>query len=319
MENIIREVCLKHSKKIPGRRNELKNIDKRIIKKLYENSFHNIIEIMNKINEKDNDIKNFLKFNKLENGKILNEKLLNESKEQASLLLNKIELGIYEIEKSTHLKNEFIMHLLRKQYIKNNELQKINFITNSGLSFFLKDLSDAINEENNKIDDKEKIILLESEVQKLRSSLILLESEKSDFEEENEMLKEKYEAEALIDVFKSMNSEEYDYLLDNFLKNNLMLKTLKKEGFVIPVEVESMVISQKVFMKFLKKNQIREIEKIGKELELMVEESNAYNYSGSEFLEKEKKNVIIETSGWKLGDKIISQPKVKEVINDEQK
>lgn len=103
------------------------------------------------------------------------------------------------------------------------------------------------------------------------------------------------------------------------MKNNQMLKILKKDGFIIPVEVESMVISQKVFMKFLKKNQIKEIQKIGKNLELTVEESNSYNYRGSEFLEEEIKNVITETSGWKIGDIVISQPKVKEVINDEQK
>ncbi|MGB6129558.1 MAG: hypothetical protein WBG30_12465 [Psychrilyobacter sp.] len=319
MEYIIKKVCLKHMKELDLQLQESKLKEVKIIEQLYKEKNSNIKEIKNNINVNYFKIKNFLTDNRLMlKDEILDNEKIQKIKNKSNKLMKNIIEGNFEKNKINKLENKFIFYLLTKEYIMVNELQNIMFKTNSELKFFLEDLSEAINEVKNKVDDKEKIQNLELEIQNLRSSLILLESEKLDFEEENEMLKEKYETQAFIDIFKNMNSEDNDYLLDNFSENNKILKTLKKEGIEIQSEVESMVISQKVFMKFLKKYEIKEVEKIGKKIEISIEETKNYDYYGSEFKDNEIKNVEIETSGWKIREDIISRPKVKELINNEK-
>lgn len=123
------------------------------------------------------------------------------------------------------------------------------------------------------------------------------------------------ELDMLKEIFSNMNNSSNSYILDNIAKNELQLSQLKKSKFEIPLELESIVITNKLMSKFLKKIGIHQIYKIGSILQLTLEETQNYIYHGTEFINSNDiKQVTIESPGWKINEIIISKPIVKEVI-----
>ncbi len=120
--------------------------------------------------------------------------------------------------------------------------------------------------------------------------------------------------EAKKDFFTKLNSEEHNKLLDTLAISNHLLTGLLKSGWKAePTEVQSVVLSIKGILKAFQSLGLSQTEKIGKKLTISSDDTKNYEYLGSEFKENEHKEVEVQTPGWKLGELIISQPKVKEI------
>ncbi len=111
-----------------------------------------------------------------------------------------------------------------------------------------------------------------------------------------------------------MNSEGSNNLLDTLAISDHLINTLYQDQWKPErPEVESIVLSIKGISKAFKNLGLSKMLEIGTKLKLTVSDTKNYNYIGTEFQENEEKTVEVQTPGWKLGDVILSQPRVKEI------
>lgn len=222
-----------------------------------------------------------------------------------------------ELKDLNKLTARVVIYYLIKEFDFGNFYPYFENISNENSKYFLLDCLGLMEEKYFPISLEEKIEKLEKYIKELRSSLELITFEKERLEEERTIEKENLKAELEKEFFSSLNSNENNYFIDNFKISQLKLKTLNKENYKIPEELDSIIITLKSFSKFLKKNKVKEIIGIGEIFEIDFHESFKYTYYGSEFLnENDKKIVKSETSGWKYEENIISKPIVREVIEN---
>lgn len=186
-------------------------------------------------------------------------------------------------------------------------------ISNENSKYLILDYLSFIGEENIIFLNK-RIKILEENIKELKISLEMILLEKEELEKEVKLTKEKWKKESESNFFIKLNSKENNYFMDNFKLSQVKIKKLMDENYIIPEELESIIITLKSFSKFLRMNKIQEIIEVEKILKINLEESHNYIYYGSEFLdENSEKRVIVESPGWKYEDKIISKPSVREV------
>lgn len=278
-----------------------------IKKKLIPSSIRNLASGKEKILIESLELLN--KIEKIEAIEITEKKYFPE---EAILLKNVIEKLRASSERMT------IFHLMKKYNLDKYE-ETFKLLRNDQSKYFLIDLIDMIEEFKMQFTSEEKIKKLENEIFELRNSLSLLSIENENLAQELEELKENSEINAKLEIFEEMNSSSNDSLLDNFFNNDNQLNSLRKLGYEIPKELESISITTRSFMKILKKLEVKQIQKIGRIINLTLEDSIDYQYFGSEFENSEEiKEVKIESPGWKYKNKIISKPIVKEVVKNDE-
>jgi len=154
---------------------------------------------------------------------------------------------------------------------------------------------------------------LRQENEDLRSGLEITTQEVEEFRNNISLFREEEKKLAVSNFFQSLNCSQYGYLLDQMAYSEKQLQMLKEKGYQFPEEVESIPLTIRMFMRFLKEYGIFPIETGDSEREISLDACQNCDYSGSPFLtEDEKKNVRIVSSGWKIGDILISKPRVEE-------
>lgn len=246
--------------------------------------------------------------------------LINFDKINKIDLIEKKELSknIFEINKiiseSSSFFSKIIIYKLLKEYNLDIYLEAFLVLKNEEAKNFIIDLLKGIENEKLNYSSEEKIEKLEREIFELRNSLSLVSIEKENLELEFEEIKKNYELRAKIALFTEINSEANNSLIDNFQKSDIQLTALRKNGYEIPRELESVIITTKSFLKVMKNLGIKPIEKTEKVINLNLEDSINFNYKGTEYKDSETiKKVIVESSGWLCDEIIITKPSVKEV------
>ncbi len=154
---------------------------------------------------------------------------------------------------------------------------------------------------------------LKQENEDLRSGLEITTREVEEFRNNISQFREEEKKLAVSSFFQSLNNSQYGYLLDQMAYSEKQLRLLKDKGYQFPEEVESIPLTIRMFMRFLKEYGILPIETGGSEREVSLRDCQSSDYSGSPFLvEEEKKTVRIVSSGWKIEDILISKPRVEE-------
>ncbi len=159
----------------------------------------------------------------------------------------------------------------------------------------------------------------------LRASAEIARQELEVVKEELEQVREEAGQEAALAFFQEMNSGKHSNLLDQFLKAEELVKGLKKNGIEIPQEIELIPIIIRMFNRFLKTQGIRPQAVVGEKKEITLNESDEYEYIGSEWKDPEEtKTVEVISAGWLYkgtltGDEsepiVINKPKVQEVTS----
>ena len=142
-----------------------------------------------------------------------------------------------------------------------------------------------------------------------------LENEKNKTERyrrELEKARNDSEKNALVRIFRRMNSDDMENILDQFAVSSENLKKLESDGFEIPPELNSCAICVDMFMRALDSLGIKPTRNIGETLTIGFDESGDYDYTGSFFGDDELKTVRVHAPGWTFKGEIISQPKVYE-------
>ncbi len=109
-------------------------------------------------------------------------------------------------------------------------------------------------------------------------------------------------------------------LLDQFAAAEENLRRLRSEGFQVPHEIESVPPCVRMFMRALRSLGAEPIRTPGETLEITLEESEDYDYSGSDFADDvaasgERKRVQVLTPGWRYKGAVFSAPRVAERAN----
>jgi len=160
---------------------------------------------------------------------------------------------------------------------------------------------------------EEELRLVKSENADLMSAYEMTQQELDDIREKTGNLEIETQRKSIIDLFKRMNSPEYGNLLDNVAQTEKQIKDLKAKGWEPPAEAENSTITIRMYHNFLKKYGITPMVDIGCELQINLDQSENYDYEGSEFKDgKEIKKVKVYAPGWIYGKDIISRPKVRE-------
>ena len=149
----------------------------------------------------------------------------------------------------------------------------------------------------------------------LKSALILINDELDKYKQDLEKFKDEIELNVISDFIKDLNSEKYGRLLDNFIKCQKSLKELKRNKYEFPVEVESIPILIRQYIKFIQEYGIKEIQR-KQQMMLSYEEAAKGNYIGSPYKDQtELKKVVVDSPGWIYKDMIISTPIYIEIVD----
>lgn len=138
----------------------------------------------------------------------------------------------------------------------------------------------------------------------LESTYIRLNSS----EENLERLQQEGAETALITVLTQMNSRQAGMLLDQFSKSEEKLK-----GLSVPPELSGISMCVRMFMRTMREMfGISQVYNIGDIINITLEQSENYDYSGSDFNNGEVKKVQVISPGWKRNGEIFSVPHVIE-------
>ena len=148
----------------------------------------------------------------------------------------------------------------------------------------------------------------------LRAAAEIAQHQLEALQEELEQIQAEAKQEAVITFFQEMNSGKHSNLLDQFLKAELLVKQLKQRGTEIPQEIELIPILIRMFTRFVKMQGIRPKAIVGEHKEITLNESDEYEYIGSDWEDPdERKTVKVQSAGWVYADTLISKPKVTEI------
>ncbi|WP_455544301.1 hypothetical protein [Intestinibacter sp.] len=177
------------------------------------------------------------------------------------------------------------------------------------------DIKDQIDSVLNEESDSENIDEVKSQNENLRSSLVLINNELEKYKQDLDKFKEEIELNVISDFIKDLNSDKYGRILDNFVKCQKSLKELKRNHYQFPVQVESIPILIRQYVKFIQEYGIQEIQR-KQQLMLSYEDAAKGNYIGSPYEDKnEMKKVVVDSPGWIYKDMIISTPIYIEITN----
>lgn len=150
----------------------------------------------------------------------------------------------------------------------------------------------------------------------LRAAAEIAQHQLEVLQEEIEHIRDEAKQEVVITFFQEMNSGQHSNLLDQFLKADLLVRQLKKQGTEIPQEIELIPILIRMFTRFVKTQGLRPKAVVGDQKVITLNESDEYEYTGSSWEDPdEPKTVEIQSAGWIYADILISKPKVKEVTS----
>jgi len=150
----------------------------------------------------------------------------------------------------------------------------------------------------------------------LRAAAEIAQHQLETLQEEIEHIRDEAKQETVITFFQEMNSGQHSNLLDQFLKTDLLVRQLKKQGTEIPQEIELIPVLIRMFTRFVKMQGIRPKAVVGEQKVITLSESDEYEYTGSNWEDPdERKTVEIQSAGWIYADTLISKPKVKEVTS----
>ncbi|MCY3720695.1 MAG: hypothetical protein OXG97_00585 [Candidatus Poribacteria bacterium] len=150
----------------------------------------------------------------------------------------------------------------------------------------------------------------------LRAAAEIAQHQLEALQEEIEHIRDEAKQEVVITFFQEMNSGQHSNLLDQFLKADLLVRQLKKQGTEIPQDIELIPTLIRMFTRFVKTQGIRPKAVVGQQKVITLSESDEYEYTGSSWEDPdERKTVEIQSAGWIYGNTLISKPKVKEVTS----
>jgi hypothetical protein len=150
----------------------------------------------------------------------------------------------------------------------------------------------------------------------LRAAAEIAQHQLEALQEEIEHIRDEAKQETVITFFQEMNSGQHSNLLDQFLKAELLVRGLKRQGTEIPQEIELIPSLIRMFTRFVKIQGLRPKAVVGDQKVITLSESDEYEYTGSSWEDPdERKTVEIQSAGWIYGNTLISKPKVKEVTS----
>lgn len=154
---------------------------------------------------------------------------------------------------------------------------------------------------------------LRQENENFRTALEIAQQQLERLENEIDIIRSEAKTEAKVTFFQQMNSSQFGCLLDQFSCSEERLKEIKRSGYAFPVEVESVPVVIRMFMRFVKYCEVTPLKALGDSFKVNLSQSDQYQYEGSEFLnDAEEKIVQVSTCGWQYSGQIISKPKVVE-------
>ncbi|MDE0089472.1 MAG: hypothetical protein OXU23_27405 [Candidatus Poribacteria bacterium] len=123
------------------------------------------------------------------------------------------------------------------------------------------------------------------------------------------------ERNAVTSFFREMNSVRHSSLLDQFLKVEKLIERLHQLETEIPEELELLPTLVDMFSQFLEMQGIAAKYDVGSRREITLNESDQYEYFGSQFEnEDERKTVEVLSSGWTYEGELIIKPRVREIV-----
>ena len=148
----------------------------------------------------------------------------------------------------------------------------------------------------------------------LRAAAEIAQHQLEALQEELEHIRHEAKQEAVITFFQEMNSVKNSHLLDQFQTAEVLLKKLRQQGIEIPKEAELIPALIAMFSRFLKTQGIHPKALIGEKKEITLQESDEYEYIGTDFeSDVDRKTVQVQTGGWIFGETLISKPKATEI------
>lgn len=151
---------------------------------------------------------------------------------------------------------------------------------------------------------------LTARAEDLKNALECAQIQIASYEREIAGLREEMEDSVWLDVMAQMNSPAFGMLLDQFAAAEENLSRLRRDGFDIPKELESVAACVRLFMRAVRSFGVVPLREVGSALDIDLEQSEEFDYSGTEF--ENADNIItirIVSPGWKYKETVFSRPR----------
>lgn len=301
-----RIISKRHNKFDVSRKLDFLKLSDYKYRKLISDEAKNISDLLYNmcIVEEDN-IENYEKINSI----LSKSNLKNQAKEKMILIdfAKKCKRNyIEDWTRSLNYIDNFICRSIFRNILNEIALER-GFKKEKDVGTKVDDIKDQIDSVlNEEVSNNNEELKLQNE--NLRSSLILINDELEQYKKELEKFKEEIELNVISDFIKDLNSEKYGRILDNFIKCQKSLKELKRNHYEFPIQVESIPILIRQYVKFIQEYGIQEIQK-RQQIMLNYEDASNGNYIGSPYKDKDEiKKVRVDSPGWIYKDVIISTP-----------
>lgn len=149
----------------------------------------------------------------------------------------------------------------------------------------------------------------------LEQSDMLLRDLQNEFDERLEAVK----LQEMTEFFGKLNSDKYGCILDELLMLRKGIDAVKKSGYVLPLEINGLLIMVRKLVQFLRDSHINPMLKPESLRIVKAGDVEFWNYEGTPFTcAEEEKQVKVISPGWIYSEKQvqISRPKVKEVVDN---
>ncbi|MGN0607311.1 MAG: hypothetical protein ACI4JM_12390 [Oscillospiraceae bacterium] len=166
-----------------------------------------------------------------------------------------------------------------------------------------------ISQPQKKLTENEKIEALMEENDRVNQMLAELNDE---FAERLEKIKRQ----ELTEFFSMLNSEKYNFIIDEMFLLRKGFNALRKKNYELPPEIMGIAVAMNNFMQLIKDVGIAPMIMPETVMEVTMEHIDDYQYQGTPFTDiHQKKKVLVVSPGWiwKEKDLIISRPKVREI------
>jgi hypothetical protein len=152
------------------------------------------------------------------------------------------------------------------------------------------------------------------DVEDMRATLLIVQRESQHLKEQFEKELNNRNQEFIRNFFVRLNSVRHGELLDSIAQTDTLIQKLQKQGWKMEPELQAVPMIIQVFVNFLRNEGIVPIETIGEVRELRGWQLANYEFLGTITPKPEDQiKVMIKTPGWRLGDTVISRPRVEEI------
>jgi hypothetical protein len=152
------------------------------------------------------------------------------------------------------------------------------------------------------------------DVDDLRATLFIVQRDLSELKDDFDAELKGATSNFIQSFLAGLNSPQSGHLLDSVAQTRQLIRQHYSEKKKLPPELRVIPMVLDLFLNTLRTHGLEPIEEIGETKEIRREVLSEYEFMGAGFPATDAVRVVIQTPGWRVGQVVISKPRVQQVV-----